>query len=268
MTVRWPFIACVALAAAACSSSGTEPPSREAAGGNSGAGSGGTGGSTSDAGAPATGGSATGGSTTGGSTTGGSTSDAGAPATGGSATGGSATGGSTSDAGAGGDVASGSAGDVGTAGSGAGGAGTGVTPYANVMAVVTSGNDGDYTFNVTVESEDIDCSQYASWWEVVSADGTLVYRRILDHSHTDANGTSDVDAPGNTFTRSGGPVTVGADDVVIVRAHMSVGGSNYGYNGRVMRGSASAGFADAPEIGPDFATEVESQAPQPTSCEF
>jgi hypothetical protein len=69
-------------------------------------------------------------------------------------------------------------------------------PYANVTAVAVSGDSGAYTFNVSVESADIDCSQYADWWEVLSTDGVLVYRRILDHSHTDANGTSDADAPG------------------------------------------------------------------------
>ena len=137
-------------------------------------------------------------------------------------------------------------------------------PYANVTAVAVSGDAGSYTFNVTIESADIDCSQYADWWEVLTTDGTLVYRRILDHSHTDANGTSDPNAPGNTFTRSGGPVSVEENDVVLVRAHMSVGG----YNGAVMRGSVAAGFTEAPDIGSDFAIDVETEAPLPTDCEF
>jgi hypothetical protein len=162
------------------------------------------------------------------------------------------------EGGAAGDSPSGTGGDLAAAGAGA------VAPYANVTAVVTSGNDGGYTFDVSVESADIDCTQFADWWEVLSEPGALIYRRILDHSHTDANGTSDADAPGNTFTRSGGPVSVAADDIVIVRAHMSDGG----YNGRVMRGSVSAGFADAPDIGSDFAAGVEHDDPLPTGCEF
>jgi hypothetical protein len=137
-------------------------------------------------------------------------------------------------------------------------------PYANVTGVTTSGSDGAYTFNVSVESSDIDCTEFANWWEVLAEDGTLVYRRILEHSHTDENGSSDADAPGNTFTRSGGPVPIAAGDTVLVRAHMSTGG----YRGMVMRGRVTDGFADALDIGGDFAAEVESEDPQPTGCDF
>lgn len=136
-------------------------------------------------------------------------------------------------------------------------------PYANVTAVTATGTPSSYTFNVTIESADIDCTQYADWWEVLTEDGTLVYRRILEHSHTDANGSSDPDAPGNTFTRSGGPVPVSDGDVVVVRAHMSVGG----YNGAVMRGSVSDGFTQATDLAADFAAGVEQQEPQPSGCE-
>ncbi len=154
---------------------------------------------------------------------------------------------------------------AGTAGAGGfGGATASGAPYANVTAVSASGSDGAYTFDVTIESADIDCSQYADWWEVLSEDGALVYRRILEHSHTDANGSSDPDAPGNTFTRGGGPVPVTDGDVVVVRAHMSVGG----YNGAVMRGSVADGFAQVPELDVDFAAGVEAEEPQPDGCEF
>jgi hypothetical protein len=182
-------------------------------------------------------------------------------------------GGSAGDAavpGAGGAGASGGA--AGTAGSepagdsGAGGAAGAavVLPYAHVVAVSASGSDQSYQFSVSVESADIDCTQFANWWEVLGEDGTLLYRRILEHSHTDENGTSDADKPGNTFTRPGGPVAVGADTVVIVRAHMSTGG----YNGRAMRGSPSGGFADAPNITSEFAADVEGDDPQPDGCDF
>jgi hypothetical protein len=136
--------------------------------------------------------------------------------------------------------------------------------YANVTAVSATGTAGSYTFNVTIESADIDCTQYADWWEVLSEDGSLVYRRILEHSHTDANGSSDPDAPGNTFTRSGGPVPVTDGDVVVVRAHMSVGG----YDGAVMRGSVGTGFTQASDLAADFAAGVEQDEPQPDGCEF
>jgi hypothetical protein len=136
--------------------------------------------------------------------------------------------------------------------------------YAHVKEVNTSGADGAYTFSVTVESADIDCSQFADWWEVLSEDGQLRYRRVLLHSHTDENGTSDPDAPGNTFTRSGGPVDIEADETVLVRAHMN----EAGYNGDVMRGSVSGGFAPAPDIDSSFAADVETQEPLAGECQF
>jgi hypothetical protein len=137
-------------------------------------------------------------------------------------------------------------------------------PYADVTNVSASGSSGTYTFSVSVQSADIDCSQYADWWEVLAEDGSLLFRRILEHSHTDENGTTDPDAPGNTFTRSGGPVSIAEDGVVIVRAHMSTGG----YNGMAMMGSVAGGFAAAPQIGSDFAAEVEALDPQPSGCLF
>src|SRR5690606_10313622 len=100
--------------------------------------------------------------------------------------------------------------------------------------------------------------------EVLGQDGRLVYRHILTHSHTDANGTTDPDAPGNTFTRSGGPIDLVEDEVVVVRAHMS----NAGYDGMAMRGSAAGGLRAAPEIESDFAADVETLDPQPDSCAF
>jgi len=134
-----------------------------------------------------------------------------------------------------------------------------------VVAVAPSGEAGGYTFDVSIESSDVDCSEFADWWEVVSVEGTLLYRRILEHSHTDDNGTSDADAPGNTFTRSGGPVEVLADQVVIVRAHMNTLDH---YQGSAMRGSVSEGFVVASELDPAFAADLESAAPQPENCDF
>lgn len=147
---------------------------------------------------------------------------------------------------------------------GEGGAGASALLYANVTAVAVSGTDGAYTFDVSVESADIDCTQFADWWEVLGEDGALLYRRILEHSHTDENGASDANAPGNTFTRNGGPVPVGAQDVVYVRAHLNVGG----YNGVVMRGTPSGVFTEALDLAPDFALAVEDDLPQPGECQF
>lgn len=131
-------------------------------------------------------------------------------------------------------------------------------PIAHVTAVAVSGDPGGYTFSVTVESADIDCTQYADWWEVVSQTGELLYRRILAHSHTDENRT------GNPFTRDGGPVEVSRDQVVVVRAHMN----EAGYMGRAMRGSIETGFTNADNLEPDFAADLEDDEPQPDGCLF
>ncbi len=136
--------------------------------------------------------------------------------------------------------------------------------YANVTAVTVTGEPMNYSFSVTVESADVDCSQYADWWEVLGEDGTLIYRRILTHSHTDDNGTTDADAPGNSFTRSGGPVEAGAAQNLYVRAHMSIGG----YRGDTLGGSVQGGFGLAATLPKDFAAVVEVAPPQPEGCSF
>jgi hypothetical protein len=130
--------------------------------------------------------------------------------------------------------------------------------------VSVSGEPGAYQFSVTVESQDVDCSQFANWWEVLTLDGELIYRRILQHSHTDENGTSDADAPGNSFTRSGGPVAALAEQVVVVRAHMNTGG----YHGDVLVGPVAGDFSVSTTIGDDFAPDLEQVEPQPTGCDF
>jgi hypothetical protein len=97
------------------------------------------------------------------------------------------------------------------------------------------------------------CDAYADWWEVLSEDGALLYRRILTHSHV-------AEQP---FTRSGGPVPLDAGAVAIVRAHMSTSG----YGPAAMRlapPEAPAEF-EPPE---DFAPGVESLDPQPGDCAF
>ncbi len=254
------------LAAVLGCGDGAEPGSDSTSAGGDGNGQQG-GGATSDGGA-ATGGSSSGGgmSTGGGVSKGGSS--AGNTSSGGFAEGGSSDGGSSEGGSSGSGSAStggaGGLGDTGGAPSSGGSSSSTEEPAAHVRAVAVSGTDMDYTFDVSVESDDIDCSQYADWWEVLSEDGMLLYRRILTHSHTDENGTTDPGAPGNTFTRDGGPVEVAADTVVIVRAHMNTGG----YHGEVMRGTPAGSFEVATDLADDFAVDVETEPPQPDECAF
>lgn len=124
---------------------------------------------------------------------------------------------------------------------------------ADVTTVKVTGEPGSYVFSVTIASPDTGCDQYADWWEVVSEDGALLYRRILAHSHVGEQ----------PFTRSGGPVAIDPETAVWVRAHMFPGG----YGGAVMHGSVSAGFEPAsPPAG--FGAELETVSPQPDGCAF
>ena len=124
---------------------------------------------------------------------------------------------------------------------------------ADVVDVSVSGDAGSYVFSVTIASPDSGCGQYADWWEVLGADGSLLYRRVLLHSHV-------TEQP---FVRTGGPVPVGAADSVWVRAHMNASG----YGGQVLSGTAADGLA--PMAGPrDFPAALEQSAPLPAGCDF
>jgi hypothetical protein len=122
-----------------------------------------------------------------------------------------------------------------------------------VFSVDVSGSENAYQFAVAIRSPDTGCEQYADWWEVVSPDGDLLYRRILLHSHVNEQ----------PFKRSGGPVAIGSDTVVIVRAHMHP----HGYGGLALQGSVAGGF-NAVQLEPDFAAGLEQLEPLPTGCNF
>lgn len=124
-------------------------------------------------------------------------------------------------------------------------------PEANVIAVNTKGTENSYHFSVTLESDETGCEQYANWWEVLSAKGNLLYRRILIHSHPNQQ----------PFTRSGGYVKIDKEDIVYVRAHMN----KLGYVGDVFKGSVKNGFEKINNL-PDFNKSIEFQSPLPTGC--
>lgn len=125
--------------------------------------------------------------------------------------------------------------------------------FADIVKVEVAGKEDSYSFSVTISSSDTGCEQYADWWELITEDGKLLYRRILAHSHVSEQ----------PFTRSGGTVEISKNRTVYVRAHMN----NSGYGGTVMKGSISKSFAVA-EIAPDFAKDLEAQEPLPKDCAF
>ena len=125
--------------------------------------------------------------------------------------------------------------------------------FADTLSVQVSGEPGAYQFAVEISSPDTGCEQFADWWEVVSEEGQLLYRRILLHSHVDEQ----------PFIRSGGPVEIDAETVVFVRAHMNT----TGYGGAVMKGTVQGGFEPV-EVQEGFGSELERVPPQPEDCAF
>jgi hypothetical protein len=124
---------------------------------------------------------------------------------------------------------------------------------ADVVSVSVTGEPNAYAFSVGILSPDTGCDHYADWWEVLSEDGALRYRRILAHSHVNEQ----------PFIRSGQPVQIEADMVVYVRAHMHP----QGYGGRVFKGSVQDGFQEV-SVDADFALAVENEDPQPDGCAY
>jgi hypothetical protein len=124
---------------------------------------------------------------------------------------------------------------------------------ADVVSVQVTGQPNGYQFNVQVASPDTGCEQYADWWEVLSEDGQLLYRRVLLHSHVGEQ----------PFTRSGGPVAVDENTVVVLRAHMN----NGGYGRAALKGTVSGGFEPL-QLESGFAAQVEALPPLPNGCGF
>ncbi len=124
---------------------------------------------------------------------------------------------------------------------------------ASIVSVSASGDEKSYTFNVGIESSETGCAQYADWWEVISEDGTLIYRRILAHSHVNEQ----------PFVRSGGTIDITEGQIVIIRAHMNTSG----YGTDVFKGSVSQGFTKT-TLTSNFANDLANQAPLPNGCAF
>lgn len=122
-----------------------------------------------------------------------------------------------------------------------------------VTEVEITGSSDNYTFNVRLSSPDTGCDQYADWWEVFRADGSLVYRRILAHSHVSEQ----------PFSRGGGPVKINPSDSIYVRGHMN----NLGYGSQVFKGTVSGGLT-ATRLDTAFASNLAEQNPLPDRCAF
>ncbi|MDZ4846627.1 MAG: hypothetical protein SH857_13890 [Chitinophagales bacterium] len=125
--------------------------------------------------------------------------------------------------------------------------------FADVISVEVSGREQAYIFSVGISSPDTGCDQYADWWEVITEDGALAYRRILAHSHAEEQ----------PFVRSGGTGAISSGQTVIIRAHMN----KAGYGGKAFKGSLKSGFTQV-ALEKDFAAALEKQDPLPDGCDF
>ena len=124
---------------------------------------------------------------------------------------------------------------------------------AQVLKVEATGEPNNYTFAVTVTSPDTGCNRYADWWEVITPEGELVYRRVLLHSHV-------TEQP---FRRKGGTIKIQPQQKVIVRVHMFPDS----YSSIAQEGTVESGFS-AVTLPSKFADSLASVEPLPKNCAF
>lgn len=124
---------------------------------------------------------------------------------------------------------------------------------ADVVKVQAKGKNGSYSFSVTISSPDQGCQQYADWWEVISDNGDLIYRRILLHSHVKEQ----------PFSRSGGPIKINSEQNIWIRVHMN----NSGYGGKALYGSVKNGF-NSKKNPEGFDDNLDTKAPLPNGCSY
>ena len=124
---------------------------------------------------------------------------------------------------------------------------------AQILKVEPTGKPNDYNFAVTVISPDTGCDCYADWWEVITPEGELIYRRVLLHSHV-------AEQP---FRRRGGKVKIQSQQKVIVRVHMFPDG----YSSMAQEGTVASGFTAA-TLPSKFADSLATVEPLPKNCAF
>lgn len=128
-----------------------------------------------------------------------------------------------------------------------------INTEAKVIGVSVTGDENKYSFAVEIKSPDTGCDQYADWWEIVSEDEKLIYRRVLANSHVQEQ----------PFTRSGGPVKIKKEQTVYVRVHTNT----TGYSTRIYKGSVAKGFIES-TLDITFASDLETVEPLPNGCAF
>jgi len=130
-----------------------------------------------------------------------------------------------------------------------------IAQQARITSVDIRGKHGEdeYTVRIGIASPDTGCEQFANWWEIVTPEGKLVYRRILAHSHV-------TEQP---FVRGASKVQLDKDQEYYIRVHMN----NTGYSRFGHQGSITSSFRST-ELPEDFALELEKKEPLPKGCDF
>jgi hypothetical protein len=165
----------------------------------------------------------------------------------GSGDGGTGGGGGSSE-GAGGSGTGGS-----NAGGGSGGEGGTTQPvFADVESVGFSGGNLDYQIAIEISSPDTGCEQYADWWEVVTAEGDLVYRQVFDGPHLDEQ----------PFTVIQPGVPLESNVPYLFRAHMHP----HGYGGAYRFQTQTGGPEPEPMDFTAAFADLAEQSPQPPPC--
>jgi tetratricopeptide (TPR) repeat protein len=120
-----------------------------------------------------------------------------------------------------------------------------------------------YEVSVSIQSPDIDCDRHTDWWEVLSEEGILLGRKIID-------APQDIEHP---FTTQETINISDPNQVVIVRAHFSDDvdeDSSFGvakYPTQAMKGKFSEPDSfKSIRLPANFAAQVEKQGIQPKEC--
>ena len=108
-----------------------------------------------------------------------------------------------------------------------------------------------FSLFATIKSSDINCDHYVNWWEAVSEDGELLYRRVLGHPHSKEQ----------PFSRGSSTDSISEETVFYARAHMHP----FGYSQNGMKGSIKNGFT-AVTIPDDFASHLADEGEMPSRC--
>jgi len=130
-----------------------------------------------------------------------------------------------------------------------------IAQEARLTSVDIRGKYGEdfYTVRIGIASPDTGCTQYADWWEIVTPEGKLVYRRILSHSHVEEQ----------PFVRGANKVQLDKDQEYYIRVHMN----NTGYSRLGHQGSITSSFRST-ELPEDFALDLAKEQPLPKGCDF